>query len=95
MEIEDQERNKFEKWLKSQPHVLNVGFNKSTQQYLLDEDQDMWVAWQARAELSLKADARIEDLEVYEKFAIYLLNQSKLQGGSFYEDNLAYFREIK
>jgi hypothetical protein len=63
MEIEDQERNKFENWLKSQPHVLNVGFNKSTKQYLLDEDQDMWVAWQARAELSLKAAARIEELE--------------------------------
>lgn len=63
MEIEDQERNSFEKWLKSQPHVLNVGFNKSTQQYLLNEDQDMWVAWQARAELSLKADARIGELE--------------------------------
>ena len=62
MEIEDQERNNFEKWLRSQPHVLNVGFNKSTQQYLLDEDQDMWVAWQARAELAIKYDSLIEDI---------------------------------
>jgi hypothetical protein len=49
----------------------------------------------AAAELALKADARIEELKVYEKFATYLLNQFKLLGGTYYEDNLAYFRGIK
>lgn len=63
MNIKDQERQKFEQWLRAQPHVLNVGFNKGTQEYILSEDQDQWIGWQARAELSLKAEARIEELE--------------------------------
>lgn len=63
MNIVEQERQKFEQWLRTQPHVLNVGFNRGTQEYILGEDQDQWIGWQARAELSLKAEARIDDLE--------------------------------
>lgn len=63
MSIKEQERQKFEQWLRAQPHVLNVGFNKGTQEYVLSEDQDQWIGWQARAELSFKAEARIDELE--------------------------------
>lgn len=46
---------------------------------------------------SLHEDAvkQIKELKVWEKFATYLLGQSKLQGGTAYEDHLAFFREIK
>jgi hypothetical protein len=37
----------FDKWLRSQPHVLNIGFNKATGRYLLAEDETAWQAWQA------------------------------------------------
>jgi hypothetical protein len=43
------ERAEFEKWLRNQPHVVNLGFNRSTGKYVLQEDEDSWQAWQARA----------------------------------------------
>jgi hypothetical protein len=45
------ERALFENWLRSRPHVLNVGFNKESARYVLQEDEDCWQAWQARAAL--------------------------------------------
>lgn len=45
------ERAEFEKWLRDRPHVVNLGFNKSTGRYVLQEDEDSWQAWQARAAL--------------------------------------------
>jgi len=38
--------------------------------------------------------SKIRELEVWEKFATVLLNQSKLQGDDVYEANLTYFRKI-
>lgn len=43
------ERTEFEKWLRNQPHVVNLGFNKATGKYVLQEDEDSWQAWKARA----------------------------------------------
>lgn len=40
-------REDFVAWLKTQPHVLNVGFNKSTGKFVLAEDETAWQAWQA------------------------------------------------
>ena len=40
-------REEFDSWLRSQPHVLNVGFDKVTGKYLLEEDETAWQAWQA------------------------------------------------
>ncbi|WP_250602188.1 hypothetical protein [Serratia marcescens] len=42
----DKLREEFEQWLRSQPHVLNVGVRKSGD-YVLKEDQIAWSAWQA------------------------------------------------
>ncbi|MBH2514861.1 hypothetical protein [Serratia ureilytica] len=42
----DKIREEFEQWLRSQPHVLNVGVRKSGD-YVLKEDQIAWSAWQA------------------------------------------------
>lgn len=43
----DSIRKEFEDWLRSQPHVLNVGFSQVTGKYLLAEDETAWQAWQA------------------------------------------------
>lgn len=40
-------REQFEAWMKSLPYVLNLGFDKSTGQYILQEDRDRWEAWEA------------------------------------------------
>ncbi|MGP1101996.1 hypothetical protein ACJ8OA_06125 [Serratia sp. CY68630] len=42
----DKLREEFEQWLRSKPHVLNVGVRKSGD-YVLKEDQIAWSAWQA------------------------------------------------
>ncbi|MDI3149357.1 hypothetical protein [Serratia nevei] len=42
----DKIREEFEQWLRSQPHVLNVGVSESGK-YVLREDQIAWSAWQA------------------------------------------------
>lgn len=47
--IDQGERALFDKWLRSRPHVLNVGFNRATGKYILQEDEDSWQVWQARA----------------------------------------------
>ena len=39
----------FIRFLKLQPHVLNIGYNTETQQFLLKEDQAAWDAWLYRA----------------------------------------------
>ncbi|WP_425917320.1 hypothetical protein [Acinetobacter sp. TSRC1-2] len=43
------ERQMFIRFLKFQPHVLNIGYNTETQQFLLKEDQAAWDAWLYRA----------------------------------------------
>lgn len=40
-------REEFVAWLKKQHHVLNVGFNRDTGKFVLDEDETAWQAWQA------------------------------------------------
>ncbi|WP_227740658.1 hypothetical protein [Hafnia alvei] len=42
-------REKFEVWLRAQPHVLNVGV-ESDGTYTLHEDRVAWEAWQASRE---------------------------------------------
>lgn len=43
-------RAEFIGWLKTQPHVLNVGFNEVTGKFVLAEDETAWQAWQASRE---------------------------------------------
>lgn len=42
-------RQEFEKWLRSQPYVLNVGVSESGS-YVLREDRIAWSAWKASRE---------------------------------------------
>lgn len=43
------ERQMFIRFLKLQPHVLNIGYNTETQQFIVKEDQAAWDAWLYRA----------------------------------------------
>lgn len=52
-------RQEFEKWLRTQPHVLNVGVSESGS-YVLREDRIAWSAWKASRE-SLVAELPDED----------------------------------
>jgi len=64
--VELDERAEFEKWLRDQPHVVNLGFNKQTGKYTLQEDEDSWQAWQARATIAapiVEADGMGEAVE--------------------------------
>ncbi|HFV9295577.1 TPA: DUF551 domain-containing protein [Serratia fonticola] len=49
MDKQTESREQFEAWLRSQPHVLNVGVNDDGS-YFLREDQAAWLAWQASRE---------------------------------------------
>jgi len=56
--FEEFERIRFTRWLKSQPHVLNVGYNKLTEEYVLQEDQDQWIGWLACATLRVAENSQ-------------------------------------
>lgn len=53
--VDRDERSLFVKWLRSRPHVLNVGFNKETGKYVLREDEDSWQGWIACAQSRAKS----------------------------------------
>lgn len=53
----ENERLMFVEYLQMQPHVLNVGYNKESKRFLLEEDQASWEAWQYRALMHKKDKA--------------------------------------
>lgn len=56
--FEEFERIRFERWLRAQPHVLNVGYNKLNKEYVLQEDQDQWIGWLACASLRVSENSQ-------------------------------------
>lgn len=62
-------RQEFEKWLRTQPHVLNVGVSESGS-YVLREDRIAWSAWKASRESLVvdfeKCNAQGYDEELYD-----------------------------
>ena len=60
----EQSREEFEKWRRSLPYVLNLGFNKDTGEYVMREDRDAWAAWKAsRAAVVVKLPTKGMGLE--------------------------------
>lgn len=90
-DISQGEHALFDKWLRSRPHVLNVGFDTKTGKYLLQEDEDCWQAWQARAIISAQLQGEpvavalsADELQFLEVIAMN--PGAKLNGGEAFDD---------
>ena len=71
-EQKENERQMFIRFLKLQPNVLNIGYNKATEQFLLKEDQAAWDAWLYRTMIArnLLKPSEVQK-ETLERFNMY------------------------
>ncbi|MGH8388182.1 MAG: hypothetical protein ACRESJ_22300 [Pseudomonas sp.] len=70
----DKMRDQFVEWLKTQSHVLNVGFNKSSGRFILPEDETAWQAWLAS---TAATEAEIDQLKAENEVLLDDLEQAK------------------